>query len=159
MVSYVYSKDEHHMDKMISAGETVRKITAATAKIRSLFEAGVPFYTKEAIRNVLQQLERSGEKGQKVSVRGLDGVIVDFEIETGITLPADQPDLEFIVCVQRSTWHSCRKTTWSSKSVQTTDDPTAERRLFVMSPLSNLPQACTISFLAQRIVTSGSHIV
>ena len=73
----------------------------ATLKIRALFDAGTPFYTKEVIRDVCQQLEKFGGKGQKVSVRGLDGVIVDFDVESGLILQAAQPDLEFVVCVYR----------------------------------------------------------
>jgi hypothetical protein len=56
-----------------------------------LFDVGIPFYTKEVIRDVFQQLEKFGEKGQKVWVRGLDGIMVDFDIESGLTLQAGHP--------------------------------------------------------------------
>jgi hypothetical protein len=102
--THAYSGDGYHRDGATLAEETTTETTEATLKIRSLFDAGIPFYTKEAIRDVCQQLEKLGESEsrQKVSVRGLDGVIVDFDIESGRTLPAGEPDLEFLVCVYRS---------------------------------------------------------
>lgn len=41
-----------------------------------------------------QQLKNPG---QKVSVKSLDGNIVDFGIETGSVLETNEPELEFIV--------------------------------------------------------------
>jgi len=104
--TYAYSGGASCRDGATPAEEIVRKWPEVTLKIRSLFDAGTPFFTKEVIRDVCQQLEKFGGKGQKVSVRGLDGVIVDFDIESGLILPSDQPDLEFIVCVYRFPNHS-----------------------------------------------------
>jgi hypothetical protein len=109
----------------ISDEELTRKNAEASLKIRSLFDAGVPFYTKEDIRNICQQLEELSEKGQKVSVRGVDGVMVDFEIKTGLTFEAHKPDLEFVVCVDRCPHFS---TTLLSIPVPTTNKVTGERR-------------------------------
>jgi hypothetical protein len=80
-------------------GEATPKIAEACLKIRSIFDAGVPFYTKDAIREICQQIEKSSKKGQKISVRALDGVHVDFEVHTGQVLERDKPDTELVVCV------------------------------------------------------------
>jgi hypothetical protein len=110
-ITHVYSGDGYHCDGATPAEETTRKTAEAILKLRSLFDVGIPFYTKEVIQDVFQQLEKFGEKGQKVWVRGLDGVMVGFDIESGLTLQAGQPDLEFIVCVYRSP-HDSRQLYW-----------------------------------------------
>lgn len=68
-----------------------------TSKIRSLYDAGTPLYTKEAIRDIDQQLEKCVQRGEKVLVRGLDGIMVDFEIESGRTFPVGEPNLEMVL--------------------------------------------------------------
>jgi hypothetical protein len=47
------------------------------------FAEGQPFFTKDAIRDVRDQINRFTEKGQKITVEGLDGVAVEFVVETG----------------------------------------------------------------------------
>ena len=100
--TWVYPGDTYWSDGATPAEEMARKRAEAAQKIRSLFDAGTPFYTKEVIRDVCQQLEKFGEKGQKVSVRGFDEVIVDFDIESGLILEYGESDLEFIVRVYRA---------------------------------------------------------
>jgi len=99
--TYIYPGEAYLGDGATPAGEITRKRVEATLKICSLFDAGTQFYTKEVIRDVCQQLEKFGEKGQKVSVKEFDGVIVDFDIESELILQGTQPDLEFIVYVYR----------------------------------------------------------
>ncbi|KAI9759800.1 MAG: hypothetical protein M4579_002099 [Chaenotheca gracillima] len=69
----------------------------AIRKIHALYDAGIPFYTKEKLREVSEQLEKHVERGQKVSVMGLDEVIYDFEIETGRNLGTFDTDFDFIL--------------------------------------------------------------
>lgn len=95
LTTYVYSGEAYHWHKPTPAEEG--KINDAILKIRSLYHAGTPFYTKEALQGVCQQLEKSVERGQKVLVKGLDGVLVDFDIESGRTIAAGEPNLEFIM--------------------------------------------------------------
>jgi len=71
----------------------------ATRKIRALYDAGIPFYTKESLREVCQQLEKCPERGQKISIKGVNGTMVDFEIETGRILGAADSDSESVLFV------------------------------------------------------------
>lgn len=73
------------------------EIADMTSKIRSLYDAGTPLYTKEAIQDIDQQLEKCVHRGEKVLVRGLDGIMVDFEIESGRAFPASEPNLEMVL--------------------------------------------------------------
>jgi hypothetical protein len=49
----------------------------------SRFVRGQPFFTKDAIRDVRDQIHRFTEQGQKITVEGLDGVPVEFVVLTG----------------------------------------------------------------------------
>lgn len=57
----------------------------AIAKLDQWYEAGVPFFTREAIRDINQQINRPFTPGQKILVKGLDGVSVKFDVMTGET--------------------------------------------------------------------------
>jgi len=86
-------------DLAFITGEATTKFSKVCLKIRSVFDAGVPFYTKDAIREVCQQIEKSGRKGEKISVRGLDGVPIQFSVHTGDVSSLDESDTESVVCV------------------------------------------------------------
>ncbi|PLN83144.1 hypothetical protein BDW42DRAFT_165395 [Aspergillus taichungensis] len=60
-------------------------VTEAMARIDQLYEAGMPFFTKQSIREVSNQLQRSSQCGDKITVRGVDGVGVEFDVLTGET--------------------------------------------------------------------------
>jgi hypothetical protein len=49
--------------------------------IRAKYDAGIPFFTKDLFRDVVQQLE--SDSSERVSITGLDGFAVDFPIEPG----------------------------------------------------------------------------
>jgi hypothetical protein len=68
-------------------------IEEAGSKIRSLVDAGTPLSTKEVLRDVSRQPKSSNMKGQKISVKGLYGVIVESDIETGDTRKSREPVL------------------------------------------------------------------
>ncbi|KAF3389895.1 hypothetical protein DPV78_011651, partial [Talaromyces pinophilus] len=51
--------------------------------IRTISENGQPFFTKDAIRDVYCQLNRSTEKGHKITIRGLDDMLVEFTLVMG----------------------------------------------------------------------------
>jgi len=76
----------------------IQRLTEAHAEIRSLYLFGAPVFTREIIQDVGQQLRKLGEKCGKVFIRGLNGVMIEFAIETGRILPS-QPDTEFIMYV------------------------------------------------------------
>lgn len=61
-------------------------MAAAQQLISTKYHAGIPLFTKGAIQDVVQQLERCKNDGtldQGVSITGLDGRSVWFPIETG----------------------------------------------------------------------------
>ncbi|KAE9368094.1 hypothetical protein N431DRAFT_561865 [Stipitochalara longipes BDJ] len=72
------------------------RLTVAHAEIRSLYFSGAPAFTRELIQDVGQQLRKLEEKCGKVFIRGINGVMVEFAIETDRILPS-QPDTEFII--------------------------------------------------------------
>ena len=71
------------------------------AEIFSLWEAGTPFFTKESIRDVYRQLTDSTTSGQKISVRGIDGRMVEVKVWSGLvfsgTGPNREPDLQMVL--------------------------------------------------------------
>ena len=79
--------------------ETEEMRSQIRLKIQSLYDAGSAYFTKDAIRDVSYQTKASRTEGQKISVRGLDGVTIDFEVEIGHILEAPDPDSQFIVYV------------------------------------------------------------
>ncbi|KAI9693286.1 MAG: hypothetical protein M1822_005282, partial [Bathelium mastoideum] len=90
----------------ISDGEKLRneclsakgeKAGDVKSRIWSLYNAGVPFFTKVSIQDLDRQLEKDPKRGQRVTVKGLDGTVVDFEIETGLIHSSDEPDFEMLV--------------------------------------------------------------
>lgn len=74
-------------------------VQEATTRIQSLIDAGEPLFTKKELHAVWQQLRNADdmEGVQKISVNGLDGVAVEFAIETGAIHRSPQPGFEFIV--------------------------------------------------------------
>jgi hypothetical protein len=78
--------------------EQRRRREEVIQKIRSFYNVGVPFFRKEAIRDVYQQLLKATNLGQKIWVMGLNGVGVEFGNETGKIAsgsPPDEPEKEF----------------------------------------------------------------
>ena len=90
-------------------------IEEAVSKIHALVDTGHPLFTKEVLRDVGRQLRNARNKeAQKISVKGLDGVVVEFDIETGDTHKSWEPGFEFIVYVLSllpSLWNLCYVTT------------------------------------------------
>lgn len=64
--------------------EKCEKLEAAQEVIRAKYDAGVPLFTRDQFRDILQQLESGGNPERKVSITGLDGTPVHFQIKTGI---------------------------------------------------------------------------
>jgi hypothetical protein len=88
-----------YLGKVTRLGRST-SIEEATSKIHSLVDTGQPLFTKEVLREVGQQLRNAHNKdGQKISVKGLDGFIVEFAIETGDIHKSLEPGFEFIVYV------------------------------------------------------------
>jgi hypothetical protein len=76
----------------------IQRLTEAHAEIRSLYFSGAPVFTREIIQDVGQQLRKLEGQCGKVFIRGLNGIMVEFAIETGRIIPCG-PDKEFIMYV------------------------------------------------------------
>lgn len=73
---------------------TDEEVARITSDIQSLYDSGTRLFTKEAIRDIAQQLENT-QNGQKIFVRGINGVTVGFDVEYGEVDPhPDDPSLE-----------------------------------------------------------------
>lgn len=155
---YVYPGDEaYRTDQVTATKEITWKSTEAAEKIHFLYDSGTPFYTKAAIRDVWQQLEKASVEGQKVWVRGLDGVIVAFDIECGRTIQAPQHDLEF---------HNVRllfpllfMPTLLGSSAQRSDEVIENCHSFITSLFNSLRQVPKTLSLVWRIVIYGYTII
>jgi hypothetical protein len=67
-------------------------------QIHALYDSGVPFFTKQKIHDLNQQLRSLKGKPGKVSVTGLSGTVAEFTIDPVHVLPLDEDtDLEWIV--------------------------------------------------------------
>ncbi|KAK4190876.1 hypothetical protein QBC35DRAFT_471252 [Podospora australis] len=84
-------------------------IAADIFQVRRIYDSGVPFFTKQALRDVVRQLE--GNKNNKVVITGLDGKEVEFRIETGKVLPAHSPVFDSFESQETSTEAVWRKVT------------------------------------------------
>jgi len=79
-------------------------IAQFSERINAIYDSGVPFFTKDAIKDVAEQLDHltSGLKlGDKAAltftVRGVDGIRVDIPMELGTVEPyRDEPDLDIV---------------------------------------------------------------
>lgn len=72
---------------VLTGKEAKKAIKKVQRNINSRFDKGQPFFTKDALRDVRDQLRRSHERGDKITVKGLDGVPVDFILSTGTIFP------------------------------------------------------------------------
>ncbi|EHA26047.1 hypothetical protein ASPNIDRAFT_36526 [Aspergillus niger ATCC 1015] len=66
--------------------------------IQSLYDSGRPFYTKDLLQCIKEQL-RDARDGiiQTIRVPGVDGVIVEFPVMTGQVFPTPEQGMELIV--------------------------------------------------------------
>lgn len=69
----------------------------AIARINALYDSGTPFFTKDRIRAIHDQLKKPLKKGDKISVIGLDGAKVDFDVEIGNVRDKYEKDVEFLL--------------------------------------------------------------
>lgn len=68
------------------------------SKINTLHDSGIPFFTKERIQRIHEQLKKSLKGGDNISVEGVDGVMINFDVVTGdIRKDYENEDLEFVV--------------------------------------------------------------
>lgn len=55
------------------------------ARVKAAYDAGTPFFTKDAIRSVVEAFDRIRLEGsnETVSITGIDGVPIEFRLRTG----------------------------------------------------------------------------
>ena len=78
-------------DPPMSLEEERDKLTAAQHLTQAKYDAGIPFFTQDQFRDVVRQLEaitQQREEGNHddtatISITGLDGLVVQFPIDTG----------------------------------------------------------------------------
>ncbi|KAL1957077.1 hypothetical protein VTO42DRAFT_6335 [Malbranchea cinnamomea] len=80
-------------DTVILDEPTLAKIVS---KIQSLYDEGVPLFTRESIRDVYEQLKESNGSGRQISVRALDGTIVKYTLNVGSVCPGPEPHIEWV---------------------------------------------------------------
>ncbi|KAK0734301.1 hypothetical protein B0T26DRAFT_64077 [Lasiosphaeria miniovina] len=84
------------------------KMQEAVQKIRQIYDAGTPFFNKDAMRQIVLQIENveSGKPG-KVSVTGLDGTIVQLTVRTGqVDTDIGDPDVEEVYTKAHLGYHT-----------------------------------------------------
>lgn len=90
--------------------EAKQRLWDESAKqLRELYDQGVPFFTKAVFRNVLDQLEhcranpRTPGHGPPnpyiISIPTMNGTTVELELETGVTMPIEDKDVELVVYI------------------------------------------------------------
>lgn len=75
----------------------------AQARIDELYEAGVPFFSKEGIRFIHEQCQRKPRRGEMIYVKDITGALVEFECQTGDVkgeIDKDGVKLEYILYVE-----------------------------------------------------------
>jgi hypothetical protein len=63
--------------------QDIQMLTKAHAEIRSLYLAGAPLFTKQLILDVADQLQKLQGSLGTIFVKGVNGAMVEFAIETG----------------------------------------------------------------------------
>ncbi|KAK2880150.1 hypothetical protein FQN49_000529 [Arthroderma sp. PD_2] len=76
--------------------EINEKLIEVQSRIQALYDDGVPFFTKAVLREIYEQIKDPLEEGQTILVRGLDGELVEFDVETGVSRGASPPSLEHV---------------------------------------------------------------
>lgn len=78
--------------------ETPKSATEAASKLDIWYNTGMPFFTTESLEFIHQQLKRPQNRENKISMRGLDGVMVEFDVIMGSTQEAfDKEGLEYVM--------------------------------------------------------------
>nr|POF14371.1 hypothetical protein CFP56_78201 [Quercus suber] len=96
----LYAGQEEWIFADTAKTEHVEEQAVTTRKIRDLYDSSQPFLTRAALQSLHDQLKNTLQPGEKVHVRGLDGTLVEFEIETGRTFPTARHDLEQVLDVE-----------------------------------------------------------
>lgn len=101
--TFSYSGEHYCVGPAARIKGMTKEAAAEISRIRNLYNAGNPFFTKGAIRYVCRQFKQNPAENPKISVRGIDEVEVDFDRHTGMIVepfdPESEPDVEYLVYV------------------------------------------------------------
>jgi hypothetical protein len=97
LVELVATSSSPSLDARLN--ETRQQMAKAHDFIRSLYHAGVPFFTKQALRDVAEQLARCEKDGmaadQRIGITGLNGVTEWFPVDSGRELRSPSRDSKY----------------------------------------------------------------
>ncbi|KAI0096427.1 hypothetical protein GGR51DRAFT_29692 [Nemania sp. FL0031] len=98
-------------------------------RVREIYDSGTPFFTKEAIRKVIQQIDdiETGQPGV-ISVIGIDGNIVQLRVKTGEIDSDIEPGVEM-------TYLKAHLDYWTVDHLTVINDPLSFRAKFAYLPL------------------------
>ncbi|OGM49605.1 pyruvate decarboxylase [Aspergillus bombycis] len=92
------AQDSDREDLPSSYGRDYDTFVQETARIRKLYEAGVPFFTKEQLRDLSRQLkEAETSETREILITGLEGTQETFEVRTGVTRAGSEPGTEWVL--------------------------------------------------------------
>lgn len=83
-------------------------VAEAICRLNGWYESGIPFFTRESIEFVSKQLQCRPIHGH-ISVKGIDGVTVQFDVLTGEIHEGFQEELEYelsVYCVYLTHWQA-----------------------------------------------------
>jgi hypothetical protein len=98
----MYLGKRHEYELMLSRdlteaelSERVQAKDEVVKRLVELYDQGVPFFSKDVFRNVLDQLQHcranpslpSGVEAHTISIPAVNGTVVEFELETGSVKP------------------------------------------------------------------------
>ena len=82
-----------------SSDKYSQEIADVQLNVRTWYDSGAPFFTKQAIQDLQNQLQSSLQTGEKIVIKGLDGKIIEVENETGKVFPIGASDFERVLQV------------------------------------------------------------
>lgn len=77
-----YCRSRWHEGVPADAPQTVSQ---ALDRIDEIYNSGKPFFTKDSIRAVYEQFQRSTKPGDKILVKDVAGTVIEYTLRTGKT--------------------------------------------------------------------------
>lgn len=108
---YAYVDDHLSDDEDLERKEEAQAIAK---RLRSLYEQGVPFFSKSTFREIVRQLDHchanpcppvhkddsdSDQDRPAISIPAIDGTVVETRLKTGLVMPGDKKNTEFVLYV------------------------------------------------------------
>ncbi|KAJ5946792.1 hypothetical protein N7454_003631 [Penicillium verhagenii] len=72
--------------------DTPKNEEEALARIDELYNAGVPWFSKDTLRSVLEQIQRKPTHGDQIFVKAIDGAVVEYDMKIGDVKPMREDD-------------------------------------------------------------------